>query len=380
MVPSDLRKTNFVVDDTCTVRGKLVSTNAELANTKIQARTFTTPTIETQTLQTQNLIVNGVVTPSPDALFSDNVSSIVANQIAEFTTNASTEVKSINDTGSTSSGALDFFFMTGTDGNQTISSSQTMTRDMYFDTLTVTSTGILDPAGFMIFCKTALVNNGIIRRLPNDGGNGAGGIGGSSGSGQADGTYFGAQGGASGGNTNVNGGNAATTQAFGGLGGSGGNSDTKTGGTSTATLTRYFNASTVIRQLLLFPEIFRLRTPTGSNMLGFIPGLGGGGGAGGSLGAGGGGGGGGGEIAIVAKSISGTGTIEVKGGNGGTGQTSAGGGGGGGGGVVYIISRNNMISSSQVNVSGGTGGAGGVGGQNGENGHVGLYQNNVVPA
>lgn len=379
MIQSDLRKTNLVVDDTCTVRGKLVATNADIANTKIRTTTFSAPSVTTQTLQTQNIVINGTTTPTADFLFINTPSSIVANQIPEFTTNGSAEVKSVANT-STSSGSLDYLFMNGSDGNQTISTSQSMIRDMYFDTLTITSTGILDPSGFVIFCKTALINNGVIQRLANNGSPGSGGIGGVFANGATNGTVFGGLGSTSGGNTNTNGGSTSTSQLFGGLGGSGGNSDTKTGGTSTAVTTRYFNAPTPIRQLALFGEIFRLLTVT-TNMLGFIPGLGGGSGAGGSAGAGGSGGAGGNLIVIVSKSVSGSGTFEAKGGNGGNGETTAGGGGGGGGGVVYIMSRNNTILSSQVLVSGGIAGTGGgSGGLNGVNGNIGLYQTVFVPS
>ncbi len=379
MVPSDLRKTNFVVDDVCTVRGKLIVKTADILQTTIHANTFAAPSIQTQTLETKNISIDGHLLPTPDFLFTNAPQSILASQIPEFVSSGSAEVKAVANTTTTSSSPLDYFFMSGRDGNQTITSSQTMTRDTYFDTLTIDATGSLDPAGFCIFCKTALINNGVIHRPTNNGGAGAGGIGGLFGDGQTNGTIFGGLGGANGGNTNVNGGSTATTQVFGGVGGTGGNSDTKTGGTSTASVVRYLNAPTPIRHLALFPEIFRSLTLI-TNMLGFIPSLGGGGGAGGSAGAGGGGGSGGGEIVIVAKTISGTGTFDVRGGAGGAGQTSAGGGGGGGGGVIYVMARNNTVSTSQFLVSGGLGGAGGAGGQNGVNGFDGLYQNNVVPS
>lgn len=383
MTPSDLRKQNLVIDETCTVRGKLVAQNADIADTTIQTTAFSAPTIQTQTLQAQNIVANGSSIPTPDFLFTQTPNSIMATNIPEFTTNGSAEIKSVLNTAATSVGALDYLFMSGSDGNQTISTTQSLVRDTYFDTLTITPTGILNPNGFVVFCKTALINHGSVLLVGSDGGAGAGGIGGAFGVAAPNGTVFGGSTGASGGNTNVNGFNMTTSQVFGGLGGTGGSSDTKIGGTSTATTVRYFNAPTPIRHLALFPEIFRLLVAvTGTNMLGFIPGLGGGGGAGGSLGAGGGGGASGGLIVICAKTVSGTGTIDVRGGAGGNGQVpTGGGGGGGGGGVVYVMARNNLLNLSQILISGGAGGVGGgAGGQDGAVGNPGLYQNNVVPA
>jgi hypothetical protein len=59
-------------------------------------------------------------------------------------------------------------FGDGSDGNVTINTTVTLTRDMYYDTLTVdTASGILNTAGYAIFCRTAcnITNGGAIRNL-----------------------------------------------------------------------------------------------------------------------------------------------------------------------------------------------------------------------
>lgn len=76
-------------------------------------------------------------------------------------------------------------FWDGSDGNVTINSSTTtLTRDMYYNNLTVTSPGVLNPNGYKVYVKGTLSGNGTIRRNWNNGGNGnigygvAGGVGG----------------------------------------------------------------------------------------------------------------------------------------------------------------------------------------------------------
>lgn len=55
------------------------------------------------------------------------------------------------------------FFGDGSDGNVTISSNTTLTRDMYYNNLTVNTTIVLNTGGFRIFVKDTLTNAGTIR-------------------------------------------------------------------------------------------------------------------------------------------------------------------------------------------------------------------------
>jgi len=74
------------------------------------------------------------------------------------------------------------------DGDVTISANTTLTRDMYYQNLTVDSAKVLTTAGFKVYVKNTLTNNGTIRWNGNTGGTGAtGGNGGTSGSPAANG-------------------------------------------------------------------------------------------------------------------------------------------------------------------------------------------------
>ena len=70
-----------------------------------------------------------------------------------------------------------WLFGDGSDGDVTISGSTTLTRDMYYDDLTIAATGILNTGGFRVFCKgTCLVQaGGQIIRPGNAGATGAAG-------------------------------------------------------------------------------------------------------------------------------------------------------------------------------------------------------------
>ena len=76
-------------------------------------------------------------------------------------------------------------FGDGSDGNVTISVNTTLTRDMFYENLTINSSITLTTAGYRIFVKTLLTNNGTISG--NGASGGAGGAGGN-GSGAGGGT------------------------------------------------------------------------------------------------------------------------------------------------------------------------------------------------
>jgi hypothetical protein len=243
----------------------------------------------------------------------------------------------------------------GSDGDVVISSTVTLTRDMFYRNLTVTSTGILIPAGYIIYVSGILTiqGNGIIAANGTDGTAGSGGTGGTGGAGAVGTTLHypiatsGGNGGNSGGSGTANGtgGTAGASQstaaiapmwmrAGGGGGGGAGHGSTPTnGGASTGP---------------------------------FSGAKGGNGGATTSAtsisSAGGGGGGGGGVIDIRAYIISNSGLIQAAGGNGGSAQGGANGGGGGGGGggsisITYHAASGN--GTGTLDVHGGAAGTSG---------------------
>lgn len=271
-------------------------------------------------------------------------------------------------------------FGDGSDGNVTISSgTTTLTRDMYYNNLTMSGTGILNTSGYKVFIKGILdltaAQAGAIQWNGNAGGNASAATGGTQGAAQPGGTLGPiGQGGtgttATTGNGTAGGagtiGNSNTTIS--GVGGGGGTGTSGTGGAGSAARTSQFS--------LPF-ERFETNFLIGATLLsGGTGGGGGGSGAGDATNNGGGsgaGGNGGGIVAIYANTIvksSSTpeGVIQSNGGAGGNGgNTSAGvtgGGGGGGGGCggwVYIA-YNKLYGPSIAKAIWANGGNGGIGG------------------
>ncbi len=248
----------------------------------------------------------------------------------------------------------------GSDGDVVIGAgTTTLTRDMYYDDLTLGATSILATAGFRVFVRGTLTiaSGGYIHANGSDGvaGDGTGNPGGA---GAVTGSVLGGTaGGASGNNANGTAGTNATV-ALGGAGGTGGNgSDGRTGaagGTATVPV------ATAGGYRHLFAALGHLH---GSAYLQFTGGAGGGGAGGGTSGDGGSGGGGGGVLIVWARIavIAGTGALRANGGVGGaayTGPDAAGngGGGGGGGGVVFFVCRQRS-GAGTITADGGAGGA-----------------------
>jgi len=211
-------------------------------------------------------------------------------------------------------------FGDGSDGNVTISTNTTLTRTMYYNTLTVNNGVTLITAGYAVFVKGTLTNNGVISNDgtaasgATDGVGGAGFIDGVTGLGRA----FGAGGGSNGQQLN---------HSIGNVGGSGNNGAAPT----------VFADGAV---LPLAPTFVR-----------FPPSSGGGKGGAGLMGTYQGYGGGGGVVGIAAYNLVNTsGTIRAIGGN-----STYGGGGGGGGLILYY----RTASWGTESVAGGTGYASG---------------------
>jgi len=373
MIQKDNRFTNLTVNNILFAKNHVRATHAEIGTLGFRDLTFTNAlatNVKSTDITTKNETVtdgsssNVLTVPISSVVTSDKIPQFVSNDQPK-TTPISIPVPS----------GLNYFFMDGRDGNETVTSLITLSRDMYFDTLFIDAGGIINPNGHFIFCKTALILNGIIQSNGSNGGNAIGGVLGLGGN-EATMTLFSVMNaipGRNGGNANGNGSSSTMTNTvFGGLSGAGGNSDTKTGGTVTSTQIQYKNKTTFINN----PAFFGLigRTGQGGAIVAFggVAALGGGGGAGGTGSGGGGGGGSAGGIFIISKTVSGTGSIEAIGGNGGNGaNVNGGGGGGGGGGFVYILSSSNTLNASQINVAGGSGGASGI--HNGNPGGTGVY-------
>lgn len=252
------------------------------------------------------------------------------------------------------------YFGTGADGNVTVNSSTTLTRDMNYNNLTMTTGGTINTSGFRIYVAgtldlSAAVANAIFASAGSSGGAGSSSLPGTGGSGGSGITVPpGAKGGAGVAAGNV--GNPDKSQLdddnltgvfIGGIG-RGGEDSTQVGGGS--------GGAKVVINSPYAPMVFTSETFSGAG------GGGGGGGLGGTSNSGGGGGGGS-SLWISANAIvkgSGTPAGTLLGGTGGNGGahagSSSGDGGAGGGGSVYIFcgSLSGPVIPNCVKSTGGT--------------------------
>jgi hypothetical protein len=294
--------------------------------------------------------------------------------------------------------ALDLiYFGDGSDGTLAVTGSVTsgpitagvLTRDAYFQDLTITSPGSINMAGYRIFVRGTLdISGGGPASITAGGTIGSAGTTSTGGAGAAAYTTgeLGTNGaGATGGNSSTTtgavGSNAsALAVAFGGPGATGGRGGT--GATTQAGGAGGSGAAVTIQakaRSLITTPFFR-----GSALVFAGAGGGGGGGGGGSValvgGGGGGGGAGGAMCAVYARTINRASVgsvISCSGGGGavGVGATNANsaggaGGGGGSGGLVYVAYRflTGTLGASNLSSSGGNGGAGGAGNGTGTGG------------
>jgi hypothetical protein len=293
-------------------------------------------------------------------------------------------------------------FGDGSDGNVTVNGAVSLSRDMFYSNLTLTTGAAISTNGYRIFVNGTLdLTAAPASAIKNNGGSGGAGTnstsalsnaGGAAGT-AAPGNTVGASGaGAAGGagldviGAGGSGGSSAQNGGAAGPGGGGGNGSGGTGGTAggagtvTAAIPRLLRTA-----LTASDQSTTLVTPGASGGAG-----GGGCGDGGSTRDGGGGGGsgaGGGLVQINARYITrGAGTataaIQAKGGAGGAGgavsSSNAGGGGGGaggGGGWVVIVCEvlQGSAAATAVDVSGGQAGSGGNGNGTGTGGKAGGY-------
>jgi len=264
----------------------------------------------------------------------------------------------------------------------------TLARDLYCTNVTINNGVTVNTAGFYIFATGTATITGTLRCNGGNGGNGAGGLGGAAGAAAISGgtgSYGNTSPGVVGGAANAAGQNGTMTNTghigtatSAGLGspnglnggtlqGGGGGTGTSVGGVTPTISTPNWSTRPGLDTV---QNLIAGRSPAGTVM---GTGISGGSGGGGAPGTGGGGGSGaaGGFVGLIAKTITGAGTIEAKGGNGGNGQASGntGGGGGGSGGVIGIATTSSFPLSVTLTTTGGTGGTpngtGGTGGNGG---------------
>lgn len=277
----------------------------------------------------------------------------------------------------------------GVDGAVTISVNTTLTRDMYYSSLTVNAGVTLNPAGFTIFCSgiITIAATGLIARAANNGGNSATTAAGAAGAALAGTTVGTSNAGVAGGAGTTGAGGSGTTSGAsggeGGTGGVGGNGGTGSGGAggsggNSGALTLHYFRNTAPSWK---------NTAVGTYMPTGVGGAGGAAGGGDGVNSGRGGGGGasaGAAIFILCDTLINNGTIQAVGGTGGNGGAGAlgnvggGAGGGGGGGGKILVLCNTLNTRGTLNVTGGTGGTGTAGsgtgsaGSNGGNGGPGF--------
>ena len=243
------------------------------------------------------------------------------------------------DAGATGIG-INGLFGSGVDGSVTLAANTTLSRDEYYNNLTVNPGVTLNPGGYRIFVAGTLTlgAGASIARNGTDA--------------STTGLTAGTLGGSGGGGPN-NGGNGTTeTNALGG-GGGGSGSGVYSGGAATPPSTVNGGAQVLDSAL---------SAVTGRTLAG-TPVAGGGGGAGDQPTNGQAtGGAGGGVIVVVARTVAVNGSASITA-NGGASSNGggAGGGGGGGGGVVVVISTVPRPSTLTLSAAGGVAGALGVG-------------------
>lgn len=231
----------------------------------------------------------------------------------------------------------------GADGDVVIAVDTVLTRDMFYNNLTVNAGVTLDSGGYQIVVKNKTINRGFIITFP-DGLNPAVGF-------SVPPSGEGAP------NTDDVGTNGfgSLTRGLGGNGGDGGQSTLHGRGNGAQQIVDGANGYIVAIALMFMRFIYDIIVVSDFGIV-----CGGGGGAGGGMNAGlqgGRGGAGGGWLNLISKVIDNIGgVIRANGANGGNALgANCGGGGGGGGGIVQVISTS--IQNGTVQANGGLAGA-----------------------
>lgn len=213
-------------------------------------------------------------------------------------------------------------FGDGSDGSATISGTTTLSRDMFYTTLTVQNGGVLETAGFRVYAKTSATidSGGTVRNN------------GQPGSGTAAGGSTGTLNGGGNGSSFVG---DDTFDSLGGNGGDGGN------GGSTAN-----DPAASLGGLRAYMQAVTGLFLNDSSNVAVAGGAGGGGDFTDT------GGGGGGVVLVATPTLTNNGAIQAQGGNGG-GTNGAGGGGG-----VILLVYGTKSGSGSTSVAAGSGGSG----------------------
>lgn len=229
------------------------------------------------------------------------------------------------------------FFGDGADGDQTFASNQLLTRDMYFEDLTLNPGVNVNANGFRIFVAGTLTMGAgsRIHRNGNPGSNSSGG------GALTPGTLGGSGAGAPAGAPQC----VTAHSQSNALGGFGGASNCSNGGAATQPSAAE-GGPTVLSSAA---QALTGRTLDGGRING------GGGGAGNSTALQGGGGSGGGVVVVAARTIVVTGAAAISA----NGGAAGGAAGGGGGGVVVVVSTTPKPTTLAVTATGGTGALGG---------------------
>lgn len=273
------------------------------------------------------------------------------------------------------------FYGDGSDGVFTASGTTTLSRTMFYSSVTVNSGAVIDLAGWQLFVSGKLTNSGFITSTGTAGGNASGATAGTAGAGATQNDMGGGGAGRAGGTggTAPAGSGGAGTQGVnvvgqGSAGGAGGAGETAdgNGGVTGSTSTVTYRPKRAIQAFFFTSALSTiLQGGAGGSSAGGggAQGLDNGGGGGGS-------GGGGGAAFIAARQFINNGTVSVAGEKGGNGATAGGtagdggGGGGGGGGWTMLISESTI--GGTFTAAGGLGGARGGGGVAGSPGTDGI--------
>lgn len=336
-------------------------------------RTLPTVTLMIQELQN----IQGLAEDTP---FDNSTDGFTANQVQA----AIEEAKN--------TGGSNNLFGDGSDGALAMSTGTfTLPRTMYYSSVTLSGTAIVNMNGFKMYVNGTLALSGTASmvRTPNAGTAGSGDTNGNGGAAMTQndmGAGLAGQAGVNGGSNNggVAGNNAGTANGYGGAGGASGSA----GSTGTAGAAGTY--TNIPERVVRMDHIWLLTAYKNG-------GQGGAGGAGGAAsllangGGGGGGGSGGGVMIIFCKVLNSTSSVGItviggagaNGGNAPSGNSNGGGGGGGGGGGHIYIVCNSATAIGTLNVSGGAGGTGGAkagtgsvggSGSTGSAGHYEVYQ------
>lgn len=263
-----------------------------------------------------------------------------------------------------------------------VSSTYTLTRDIFCTTFSISSGVTVIENGYAIYASVSIINAGTIHNNGGAGANGSqtgpgtgtGGIGGTAAPG---GTFTAGTAGGDGGGLLSDGTNGIAKTCLGsagsaGGGGSGGRAG-GTGGTATAE-TVLMRPITVSVNLTAgsedsVTELYRLIASTNGKSLSSSAGSGGG--AGSNSTGGGGGAGGSGGVVFLASPIINSGIVTSNGGAGGNGSAGGfgGGGGGGAGGTIFMIYK--TLTAGTITAGGGAAGLKGDGNTGNSDGTIG---------